>query len=383
MIVVVVILVLIALGLGAWAVVGWSRAASLEKDLDAVIDAGVHAAVILDKHGVVERATPSVAQLFGEQISALTHAAELCAQIGWDPEIVGSQSLRSADGELRSVFCATVERVQGGHIGFFLDQTEMFLAQARAEESRVSAEEMKRSAADAVAEAEQALLAAEKVQGKAKEMEAEAAERTARALAEVEAAEHRAEVAAKVALDAEGEIQEVIAGNAAGRASLRALWALELMREERSWRLAGGDQGRPPAPVRRDPGAELEVALRMTLDRLREEVGTPSSLKCEMVDKVSSDVALCSLRICQELVASVARHCDAVDVHVRTDEGDLLAEVVGEGWDDDAEVAAASIYQATAERLGGSFVVAPVANDRLVTTLRIPTDATAAAPRAS
>ena len=112
------------------------------------------------------------------------------------------------------------------------------------------------------------------------------------------------------------------------------LWALELLRSERTWRhsVAPG----PDTPSVFADGVEpLRAALQIDLDAAREEVGVEVELDADTLTGLTPAGALVALRIAQELLAPAVRNGELATVQVRRDGRDLVVAVHSLDQDDE------------------------------------------------
>ena len=94
-----------------------------------------------------------------------------------------------------------------------------------------------------------------------------------------------------------------------------ALWALELLRSERTWRhhVAPG----PDTPsVLADAAEPLREALQIELDAAREEVGVEVELAAELPADLTIAGSLLALRVAQELLAPAVRRGELTSVQL-------------------------------------------------------------------
>lgn len=111
--------------------------------------------------------------------------------------------------------------------------------------------------------------------------------------------------------------------------ALETLWSLAEVGHERQ----RADQAAltPAASPPGDPG--LGGALQLLVDRVREEAGIPGDLRVELAAQPAAADALIVLQALQALLDAVVRRCDhfAIDLHERP--GQLVALVLGGGFD--------------------------------------------------
>ena len=104
------------------------------------------------------------------------------------------------------------------------------------------------------------------------------------------------------------------------------LWALEQRRSERTWRLSVA-----PAPELASGLADarhpLEAALQIEVDAVREEVGTIVMLDAMVGADITPALSLLTLRLAQELLATVVRNAEETLLQVRVEDGDVVIVV--------------------------------------------------------
>ena len=159
--------------------------------------------------------------------------------------------------------------------------------------------------------------------------------------ADVQAATATARATDAEARAAEAEGRETEAAARADAAEARAvgvdadvLWALELLRSERTWRhsVAPG----PDAPSVLDNSAEpLQQALQIELDAAREEVGVEVELDAEVPAELTVAGSLLALRTAQELLAPAVRSGELTSIQLRADGADLVVAVHSLDQDDE------------------------------------------------
>jgi hypothetical protein len=161
--------------------------------------------------------------------------------------------------------------------------------------------------------------------------------------------------------------QAALAADALGAARARGgdpelaqqLWALELARIDREWRVDAAQVHAPDPPLLPTDADAFGRAMRMELDRVLEEVGTPVVLTCALSGPPDPPTALVLLRVAQELLGASTRHLDDVTLDVATTaEGTATIALTGRGTDADAETLAhaPSMPEAMAA-LGGTYEV--------------------------
>jgi len=138
------------------------------------------------------------------------------------------------------------------------------------------------------------------------------------------------------------ELAEAHHGNAELTARLRraqsgdtrslGFWALERYRQAR---VAGTPLVGNALGPGLDVGAELQAALALELELLREEVGTHAELvELALGDPVDPREALAALRVVQELAATFAKRADELRVAVGRDHDQATVTVEAVGWTD-------------------------------------------------
>jgi hypothetical protein len=151
-----------------------------------------------------------------------------------------------------------------------------------------------------------------------------AAVRAAEAEGRATEAEGRAGDAERRAAEAEGRAAEA-EGRAVG-VDADVLWALELLRSERTWRhsVAPG----PDAPSVLDGTTDpLRQALQIELDAAREDVGVEVELDAELPEELSTAGALLALRTAQEMLAPAVRDGELTSLQIRPDGADLVITI--------------------------------------------------------
>jgi hypothetical protein len=111
-----------------------------------------------------------------------------------------------------------------------------------------------------------------------------------------------------------------------GDALVRSMWSLELLRVAREWSATSGGAD-DVAAVAVDTGAELATALRLELDRRREETGVPGELEDASLTGVPVATALAALRLVEEVLASVSRPSEGFSVALASDDDALAATI--------------------------------------------------------
>ena len=151
-------------------------------------------------------------------------------------------------------------------------------------------------------------------------------------------------------------------GLTAADALIRSLWSLELLRVAREWMVTGGAL---PDTVAADVAAELTTALRMDLERHREETGIPGDLDASRAldGDVPTATALTAFRLTQEVIAVTARASDGFTVRASLDDGALAVAVALDAADADVP----AVVHAIAAGAGATVTV-----DGPTVTLRFP-----------
>jgi hypothetical protein len=106
------------------------------------------------------------------------------------------------------------------------------------------------------------------------------------------------------------------------------MWSLELLRVAREWTVTSGGAD-DVAPVAADTAAELTTALRLELDRRREETGVPGEVGgVSLADgQVPVASALAALRLVEEVLAAVSRPSEGFTLGLRSDDDSLAATI--------------------------------------------------------
>jgi hypothetical protein len=156
---------------------------------------------------------------------------------------------------------------------------------------------------------------------------------------------------------------------AASRSRLEALWTLVRLEQHRSWRLtlAPSSAGWPDEPL-----PDLTGILKMEVERIREEVGTPGSVEASIDDVRPEDAVLC-VSATRELLRVLTMHTHAYEVSAWTKYGQLNVEVLCSGWEGNDVVLAdtAGIRDALVP-VGGDLRLEPPRKSRLRATLSLP-----------
>jgi hypothetical protein len=132
------------------------------------------------------------------------------------------------------------------------------------------------------------------------------------------------------------------------------LWSLVLLRVAREWAVTGGEVPGGDESVAAHTGAELTMALRMELERRREESGIPGELAPPTaIGAVPVPTALGALRLVEEVLAVVARPSEGLVVGALVEDGTLVVTVTLEA----AEADVPAVVRELAAGAGGSIVV--------------------------
>lgn len=106
---------------------------------------------------------------------------------------------------------------------------------------------------------------------------------------------------------------------------VHSLWSLDLLRVGREW--AASASAHDDATVAVDTAAELAMALRLTLERQREETGVPGDLVASDLHDVPVATALAALRIAEEVLAAVSRPSEGVVVRLEGAGDDVAVSI--------------------------------------------------------
>lgn len=161
-----------------------------------------------------------------------------------------------------------------------------------------------------------------------------AAQRRLTAAADERAASLAVELAAVGAARAEAEQQRATAEKQRAEAAALAaaaldpqvLWSLERTRSERTWRISVA-AGPDAASVLADAPHPLIEALQIELDATREEVGTIVALDADLPAEVTAAGSLLTLRVAQELLATVVRRAEETVLRVHAEGADIVVTV--------------------------------------------------------
>ncbi|MCZ7527145.1 MAG: PAS domain-containing protein [Acidimicrobiia bacterium] len=152
-------------------------------------------------------------------------------------------------------------------------------------------------------------------------------------------------------------------------ATLRALWALERLRQAREWGSVA-----PPVPAGGDDlSDELRAAIELELAMLRDEIGTDGDLVEDWVDApIPAASALAALRVAQEVMGAVAKRADKVDVGLRADSGGLVLTLAALSWKGAVEqLSSLGVLSEAVEAVNGKLHV-DRHESRLVVILELP-----------
>ena len=110
--------------------------------------------------------------------------------------------------------------------------------------------------------------------------------------------------------------------HATGSLDAVVLWALERERSERTWR--EGVATSPDEVYVPDGSSPLLQSLRVEVDAIREGVGTAVELDVEVPDDLTAAGCVLTLRVAQELLASVVHRVESAVLQVRLDGTDSI-----------------------------------------------------------
>lgn len=149
-----------------------------------------------------------------------------------------------------------------------------------------------------------------------------------------------------------------------------ALWRLELVRQHR------GGWTRSPVPGGAElgsPGERLSAALASEVEVVREDVGTYVEIdEPSFETDLDAAFALGTLRMAQEILAAVAKRCDAIAVTVRTEAASVGLTVSCSGWSAEPEAThALEVIATAAADLAGDLTVTEV-DGSLVADVTLP-----------
>ena len=112
------------------------------------------------------------------------------------------------------------------------------------------------------------------------------------------------------------------------------LWALELLRSERTWRHSVAPGPDTPS-VLADAAEPLREALQIELDAAREEVGVEVELAAELPTDLTTAGSLLALRVAQELLAPAVRRGELISLQLVPQGTDLIVTVHSLDQDDE------------------------------------------------
>jgi hypothetical protein len=148
---------------------------------------------------------------------------------------------------------------------------------------------------------------------------------------------------------------------------LPSLWALTLLEQQRQWRLT---VSATPAGVAAPDN--LAAALDIEVERIREEVGTPGTLRAELSPTSTADDALI-FHATRQLLALLVPHTQAFDLVLSRDGDHGVVELTCSGWEgpDDVAEGVGRLLEAVAPA-GGDLELDMLPDERLQATLRLP-----------
>jgi hypothetical protein len=156
----------------------------------------------------------------------------------------------------------------------------------------------------------------------------EAESRAGDALTRLERSEQERQEAAALAQSASDRVLQADARLAvarrqaeADRAALEGLWRLAVIESRRAWQLtmAQALPGGTGAP------ASLAGSLAAEVERIREETGTPGTMRSALAAEPAPVEAVLALRAVQTLLAVLSRYCDSYDLALSGDGGKVVA----------------------------------------------------------
>ncbi len=151
---------------------------------------------------------------------------------------------------------------------------------------------------------------------------------------------------------------------------LKALWALTALDQARARRFAEALSTAPPSTP---PPDALTAGLQDEVGRLREETGTPGTLRIALESEPAPGDAELLLRSVQALLAVLSRYCQGYDLYVHQWEQRLLGILVCESFDGPESVAdETSDVLAALVDVGGRLELDRDAEGRLRARLSIP-----------
>lgn len=154
---------------------------------------------------------------------------------------------------------------------------------------------------------------------------------------------------------------------------LAALWGLSCLSAE--WEQRGAErQSTAPSPPA-VPGDLAEV-LTIEIGRIREEAGTPGTVRMAVEPPAVGAEAVLVLRSVQLLLSALARHCQGYDLYVHRWERRISAVLVCEGFDGPDTVADDTTAVLVAlSPAGGDVDIDRDPEGRLRARLSVPTSA--------
>jgi multidrug efflux pump subunit AcrA (membrane-fusion protein) len=155
----------------------------------------------------------------------------------------------------------------------------------------------------------------------------------------------------------------------AERSALEGLWKLAVIEGRRDWQLTMAQAG-PGGPV---AATTLADTLSGDVDRIREETGTPGSIRSALAAEPGAAESVITLRAVQALLAVLARYCDAYDLQLSGDGGKLVATLTCERFQGGETVLAdASSVAEAVGPCGGNLDLRQDAGGRLHARLSLP-----------
>jgi Tfp pilus assembly protein PilX len=127
--------------------------------------------------------------------------------------------------------------------------------------------------------------------------------------------------------------------DAAGAPTLAALWALTRIRQEWTSRQSAILSLEEEPPEGRWVAATLEQVLDEEVSRIREDTGTPGTLRTSLPHEPSAAQSVLLITSLQALLDALSRHCQGYDLYVHEWERRLTAIVVCDGFDGPDRVA--------------------------------------------
>jgi hypothetical protein len=124
-----------------------------------------------------------------------------------------------------------------------------------------------------------------------------------------------------------------------GTRALAALWALTRIRQEWTSRRSAVLSLDQEPPEGRWATATLAQVLDEEVSRIREDTGTPGTLRTSLPDEPDAAQSVLLITSVQALLETLTRHCQGYDLYVHEWERRLTAIVVCEGFDGPDQVA--------------------------------------------